>query len=307
VSYTKEQKSNSREKNAKNARGRELCKEMMKLTDWSIEKFTTQFEMLQKQNPIPPTFGIEIQNTRTLRRTVEITRQRKTSKNEIRARIFNFEFEEAEPLTLLLLFHVQSGYCFRYWIKDDDVTKKLIAEKVVHFQKHLKFKAECLVITNKVLTKVNPIWSIRLGEGRRAVHLINVTQSDEQQKSYTVKMSRDDFKNLINDFVIDYQKLNGQNLVMRRKAFKKISLERGFYIEKDWLACMTNKSYGTMFYRSIIANFLKDLPFEANSDETNWADVLEIRAMMEGKIPTPYIEFFVKMLNFSANPSIIYI
>lgn len=303
MSYSKRQKIESSERAIKNGRGVELCKQVIKLTTFATENFKENWEMFQ----IPEAFGIEMQNARTLRRELESTiksiKQQRALKNQIRARAFSFNIEgDAQPLILLLLFHVQSNYCCRYWMRDD-ITKNLLQEKVIDFQLNLKFKADNLVITNQILSKVAAHWIIRFGNGRKNTHKIAVNQLDEPQAdSYKIKMSRVKFKKLIDECVTKYQQRQSQHLVARREAFKKISLERGYYIEKDWLFCMTDNRYQTVFYHPEVATFLKGLPFESNSEETNWADVVEIHKLMANELEPQYAEFFLNSIYHSVIP-----
>ena len=300
LTYDRDKKLAVAQKRKRQENGLALCWEFLVLSDCSVEDFKETFDALIKKQALPFT-DIQMQSARELRGELDGTRRiggqenllaklkndrkKRKSKNEIRARIFGFNIAEDErQLQLLILFHTASNYCCRYWLEfiDNDVIK----ENVIHFQKHLRFKADSFLITQKLLSSTQPSWNLSLSKSVRGKHVVSVEQLTDKiyQNSniYAIEMPRLKFKNAIDDYVTYFQQRHGQHLVRRRKEFKSLSIERGYYMDFNTLEFMTSKSNLNPDIPDI-SNFLKTLPFE-NLDETNWADMYEIKELINKQL-----------------------
>ncbi len=300
LTYDKDKKLAVAQKRKRQENGLALCWEFLVLSDCSVEDFKKTFDALIQKQALPFT-DIQMQSARELRgeldgtrriegqenllATLKNDRKKRKTKNEIRARIFEFNIaEDDRTLQLLILFHTASDYCCRYWL--EDVTKDSIKDKIIHFQKHLRFKADSLLITQKLLSSTQPSWNLSLSRSVRGKHVVSVEQLTDKiyQNSniYAIEMPRLKFKDLIDNYVTYFQQRHGQHLVRRRKEFQSLSIERGYYMDFNTLEFMTSKSNLNLYIHDI-SNFLKTLPFE-NLDETNWADMYEIKTLIQEQL-----------------------
>jgi hypothetical protein len=316
LTYDKDKKLAVAQKRKRQENGLALCWEFLVLSDCSIEDFKKTFDALIQKQALPFT-DIQMQSARELRgeldgtrriegqenllATLKNDRKKRKTKNEIRARIFEFNIaEDDRTLQLLILFHTASDYCCRYWL--EDVTKDSIKDKIIHFQKHLRFKADSLLITQKLLSSTQSSWNLSLSRSVRGKHVVSVEQLTDKiyQNSniYAIEMPRLKFKDLIDNYVTYFQQRHGQHLVRRRKEFQSLSIERGYYMDFNTLEFMTDKNY---FARSFheIADYLKTMPFDKGF-ETNWADMYEIKEKIETQLGKQRAEVFWRIITHPA-------
>jgi hypothetical protein len=296
LTYDRDKKLAVAQKRKRQENGLALCWEFLVLSDCSVEDFKETFDALIEKQALPFS-DIQMQSARELRGELDGTRRiggqenllaklkndrkKRKSKNEIRARIFGFNIaEDDRTLQLLILFHTASNYCCRYWLEfiDNDVIK----ENVIHFQKHLRFKADSLLITQKKLSGLDSL-SLKNKQGERSITILRqINTIYENNNVYPIEIERTKFKKLVDKYVTYFQQRHGQHLVRRRKEFESLSIERGYYMDFNTLEFMTSKSNLNPDIPDI-SNFLKTLPFE-NLDETNWADMYEIKELINKQL-----------------------
>jgi hypothetical protein len=297
MTYSNEKIRAVEQKRHQQQNGLDLCWEFLVATDCSVEDFKKWFDKLTGKQPLPFP-EITMQSARELRGALDGTRSdkqenwlarlksdRKTrkTKNEIRARVFEFRIED-NPLLLLVLCHVASEFIYCYWL--DEITKKTLHEKLIHFQKHLKFKADSFLMTHKLFTKIKPVGFCSFGKSSREKHKIDIEQitDDFYQNNtvYNIPMEAIEFKKIINQYVTILKNTNGQNLFRRRREFTSLSIERGYYMHQDTCEMLTS-SHCVGGVHPEISKYLKTLWIDC-SDETNWADMYEIKELIHQQL-----------------------